>query len=217
MEGKTHAITGGLIVAATMVTQGPITLSNLGLVAIGTVAAMLPDIDKTNTKITHLITRNKSENPIIQIILKIGILLIMGLIFSVFVFKNQYALILGAFLAILSITPHRTVTHMILTPVLIMWLVFMIDKSNSLVFHINSNPDTIIELLKSIWNTPLVKVIGIGYCVHLFEDMLTADGVPILFPLYLKNIRIPIVTTKITEFVFLIVVAVFCLGKIFAF
>lgn len=192
MKGTTHAITGALLAAAIL--EPSVTVRSMSTVlACGGIAALIPDIDLTNSKITHYITRNRSNSAIIQNILKISILNIIGFITSIYIFNSLYPLILSTFLSALSLTPHRTLSHSVLSLGVILFL-----------------------LSKIITNNQILLAIGIGYASHLLEDMLNVTGVPLLYPIYFKKQRIPIVRDEITELIFCIVISALSLFKLFA-
>jgi|GEM_PF-3247153 len=194
MKGRTHAITGGLIAGATLTANSAITANTLVLIGIGVVGALLPDIDRTNTEITHMITRSQSKSSLLQNIFKISILSLLGLLLSVCVFKNTYPLILGVYLSLASLTPHRSLTHSLLSLGIVTGLVFLITAK-----------------------PPANIALGLAYGVHLLEDMVTKAGIQVLYPIYGKKISIPIVTTPFAESLFLIVVFLICIIMIFDF
>jgi len=160
---------------------------------IGTLGALLPDIDRSNTNITHMITRSESKSSLIQNSVKIGILIIFGILLSLYVFKNAYPLILGVYLSLASLTSHRTRTHSLLSLGIVLGLMFLITG-----------------------NQLATIALGIGYGVHLLEDMLTKAGVAILYPLG-KKIKIPMVTTPFVETMFLTGVSLICIIKMVGF
>jgi len=187
MKGRTHGITGGLIAGAALTANSGINQDTLVLITIGIAGALLPDIDRTNTKITHGITRSDSKSSLIQNILKIGILNIAGLLLSVYVFKNNYPLILGVYLSLASLTSHRTLTHSLLSLGIVTGLMFLMTN-----------------------NELAALALGIGYGVHLLEDMLTKAGIAFLYPIG-KKISIPLVTTPLAEYIFLTSVSIICI------
>jgi len=197
MKGTTHAITGALI-ATTILSKSSINITSIdSILSIGTIAlgggigALIADIDLTNSKITHYITRSNSNNPFIQNIYKICILNTVGFISSVFIVNNFYPLLLAMFLSLLTITPHRTLSHSLCSLSIVVGLLSLIFTNKVVVF-----------------------AIGIGYMVHLIEDMLNVTGVPLLYPIYSKKIKIPIVTSELMEYIFLIIISLFCIVKI---
>jgi len=187
MKGRTHGITGGLIAGAALTANSGINQDTLVLITIGIAGALLPDIDRTNTKITHGITRSDSKSSLIQNILKIGILNIAGLLLSVYVFKNNYPLILGVYLSLASLTSHRTLTHSLLSLAIVTGLMFLMTN-----------------------NELAAVALGIGYGVHLLEDMLTKAGIAVLYPIG-KKLGLPLVTTPLAEYIFLTSVAIICI------
>jgi len=189
MNGRTHAITGGLITGALLTANTAPTTDTFVLMVVGTLGALLPDIDRTNTDITQMITRSESKSSFMQNIFKISILNIAGILLSLYVFKNSYPLILGVYLSLASLTSHRTLTHSLLSLGIVMGLVFLITA-----------------------NQPVTIALGIGYGVHLLEDMLTKAGIAVLYPIG-KKIKLPIVTTPFAESMFLMGASLICIVK----
>ena len=186
MKGKTHAITAAFITTAVL--KLPMEVTSIPIIMAGTIGALVPDIDITNSKITHMITHNNSNNILIQNLLKFIILNLLGLIGCLFYSKNIYPLLLSAFLSILSLTEHRTLSHSLLSLGIVVWLVSMI-----------------------IPNKQIAIAVGLGYLIHLLEDMLNVTGTPLLYPIIIKKQRIPIITNKVAEFVFCVITSSACL------
>lgn len=193
MKGRTHAITGGFIAGATLTANSVITADTLVLIGIGVVGALLPDIDRTNTEITHMITRSHSKSSLVQNIVKLSILNLLGILFSVYVFNNVYPLIFSVYLSLASLTSHRSLTHSLLSLGIVTGLMFLITA-----------------------NTLVTFALGLGYGVHLLEDMLTKAGIPVLYPIS-KKISLPLVTTPFAESIFSMGIALICIVRIVAF
>lgn len=190
MKGTTHAITGALITATIL----PLTTtSDVGIaLAVGAIGALIPDIDISTSKITHYITNTKINSPVIQTILKISVLNIIGLVTSIYLTNNFYPLLLSIFLSMISLTKHRTLSHSLISSTIIIGLLNIITTNKLVVYSI-----------------------GIGYLVHLIEDMLNITGVPLLYPIYTRNQKVPIITNDTSECIFKIIVIVLCLINIF--
>lgn len=72
-------------------------------------------------------------------------------------------------------TKHRGIMHTLVVPVILI-----------LAIRISDFP---------LWSYSMLGL-AIGYCSHLFADMLTVEGCPVLFPITRKNIRFLKLRTK---------------------
>ncbi|WP_240986713.1 metal-dependent hydrolase [Acididesulfobacillus acetoxydans] len=84
--------------------------------------------------------------------------------------------LLGAVLVIVSSLKHRGITHTLLGMGLFLW-----------------GADTLLGFSHFLipWRVPLLMVFGAGYLSHLLLDLI-ADGVPLLYPVWKKRIRLPV-------------------------
>lgn len=103
MKGTTHFFAGAA--AATIINPDP------KFIIATAVAALLPDIDHPNSKVSHLLTLGPLRGA-----LGVGLLL-----FGVH-YQLLSALIVGGILLVLTTIPHRGVTHSLLPLVVLAWL-----------------------------------------------------------------------------------------------
>lgn len=193
MTGVQHKIVGiGFgIAGATIVTAGLKDPNGLLVLAGSIVGCMLPDIDHDMTKI------GRKRKVVMNLTTKTANLLIYGgiaacailLLLTVRGFVNfgidpkllaigAVGLIAVAFLKKVIgnsdtfkwAAKHRGLMHTLVVPILL----YLLARASSFpLYHW-----TAIGLL-------------VGYCSHLFADMLTVEGCPVLFPLTKMNVRFP--------------------------
>lgn len=198
MNGVQHKVVGvGFgIAGAYAVIQGQQEPLGIAILLGSTVGCMLPDIDHDKTKIGRkrkLLTdvSSKIANIIVFGGIAVGTLL-AGLIFFGFLnygidlMKLMIAVVGLIFVAILRkligsnstykwATKHRGLMHTLVVPVIF-----------AVLYNVTKYP---------LWQYVILGLL-IGYCSHLFADMCTVEGCPILWPLTKKNIRILKLQTK---------------------
>lgn len=198
MTGAQHKIvgTGAGIAAAYVLVAGM--NEPVGALVVGTsiVGCMLPDIDHDKTKIGRkrkFVTElsGKVLNTLIYGGIFLGACLVLALTYGLVNFGiDPSKLIIGIIgLALVAIikklivqnslvqwaAKHRGLMHTLVVPVLLYILMGVSPFS--------------------VWHYGIMGLL-IGYCSHLFSDMQTVEGCPILFPLTKNNVRIMRLRTK---------------------
>ncbi|SHE52951.1 LexA-binding, inner membrane-associated putative hydrolase [Seinonella peptonophila] len=174
MTGKTHLAIGlASGVAVAQLTNVNNWLDLVFTVAISGVAALVPDIDTESSKINRFFFAKVSNSVRIFALIAIGLLLIayQRMVPAV----PLWILLIGVFLIISSLVPHRTLTHSLIACIFVAWV------------------------LELAWSQYAIAGI-VGYLSHIIADMLTVSGVPFLWPwsqrFSLKQIGIEIRTGK---------------------
>lgn len=160
------------------------------------VGCMLPDIDHDMTKIgrkrkviTNLTT--KTLNLLILAgVLIAGILAIVTMLgFKNYGIEADKLMLIAIGFIIIAVakkfiynsktfqwaTRHRGLMHTLLVPVLLYFAIGVSDFP--------------------LWKYSVLGLC-VGYCSHLFADMLTVEGCPVLFPITKRNIRFMTLRTK---------------------
>lgn len=193
MNGAQHKVVGigfGLAAAYTVVV-GKNDPTGALIAATSVIGCMLPDIDHDKTKIgrkrkfvTELTTK------MLNTVIVGGI--ILGSVAAFLIFKGfvdfgvnltELAIAVGGLIVIAILkkivgdskvfkwaTKHRGLMHTLAVPIA---LFLAMRSSDYPVYHYG------------------IAGLLIGYISHLFADMLTVEGCPVLFPLTRKNIRFP--------------------------
>lgn len=200
MMGTQHKMVGvGFGIALSMYTSATRNdaFSILALAG-STIGCMLPDIDHDKTQLGRrraFVTRLSSKA--LTGIVSAGIVLATATLLLMFyqmtrtganTDTTKVVLVLVGLLAFSKLrsvvknsnifkwaTKHRGLMHTLVMPALL----FIAMSASS----------------ASIWYNTMLGL-TVGYCSHLFADMLTVEGCPILFPLSMKNIRILKLKTK---------------------
>lgn len=187
MLGKTH-ITLGISTILMLYSQQIVNNFKIAvpILAISTVASILPDIDKENSTIS-----NKFKKIIIAISLTGA--MIMYLYYKTKIFENvdinfvtnqisislkiKIGLILLLVLIIFSkLSAHRSFTHSLLGTFLYSISIFLIY-------------------------TTMLPIFAIGYSLHLLADFFSDNGIELLYP-YKKRIGWPLIkTNSISEYI----------------
>lgn len=198
MTGVQHKVvgTGAGIAAAYILVAGM--GEPVGALVVGTsiVGCMLPDIDHDKTKIGRkrkFVTElsGKMLNTLIYGGIILGAVLVLALTYGFVNFGiDPIRLMIGVVgLVVVAVlkklimnsstvqwaAKHRGLMHTLVVPVLLYVLMGMSDFS--------------------VWHYGVLGLF-IGYCSHLFADMQTVEGCPVLFPLTKNNIRIMKLRTK---------------------
>lgn len=194
MMGVQHKTVGigfgvALFMYTASVTKDP--FSGFALVG-STIGCMLPDIDHDSSRLGRkraFVTRMTGK--MLTAIVSVGIILSTALLLLIVLQMDnptsntsftQIALVLVGLVAICAIRKflnnsktfkwmvrHRGFMHTLWVPTL---LAFAMTSSSAAIWH------------------NMFLGITVGYCSHLFADMLTVDGCPILFPISKNNIRL---------------------------
>lgn len=198
MTGVQHKIVGtGAGIAAAYITVVGLEQPIGGLMVLTSmVGCMLPDIDHDKTKIGRkrkLVTElsGKTLNVLIYGGMILGVVLAIALTYGFVNFGiDPFSLVVGVggllLVAVVKkvilnnktvrwAAAHRGLMHTLVVPVLLFFLMRMSDFS--------------------LWHYGIMGLM-IGYCSHLFADMQTVEGCPILFPLTKNNVRIMRLRTK---------------------
>lgn len=198
MTGVQHKVVGiGFGVAAAYVlTVGYHDPNGVLAAAASTVGCMLPDIDHDRTKIgrkrqffTNMATT--AANIILSVIVIAGVVLTALVVKGFLDVGVEPKILLGASIAAVIVfvikkvigdsklfkwaTKHRGLMHTLVVPAIILFGTRASDY----------------------WIYKYVMFgLFIGYMSHLFADMLTVEGCPVLFPFTTKNIRLAKFVTK---------------------
>lgn len=161
-----------------------------------TIGCMLPDIDHDMTKIgrkRNLVTKLLSKGTDTAIIVGIiGLTVLIGITMFGFANWGLNPMMLGIMLiGIIFValaratvknskifkwaTKHRGIMHTLVVPAMLYCATFVSDFP--------------------LWRYTMIGLL-VGYVSHLFADMLTVEGCPVLFPITRKNIRLLKLRTK---------------------
>ncbi|MEM4385665.1 MAG: metal-dependent hydrolase [Candidatus Anstonellales archaeon] len=192
MRGKTHFITGSLVTAtvANMVYKD----SSIVPYLIGGLSALVPDLDVEKSMLSNMMynivcnkvkSLRKFRNS--DIFRKVFITIMMGILgLMVLSEGNLYLALMFGYIAIFPYTEHRTLSHSLLSALVVSYLVMM---------GLNSFEGY--GFIVSIY-------VFIGYITHLIADTLTVTGVPYLYPIITKKQRVPLMKTgSWKEFIFI--------------
>lgn len=170
-----------------------------GLALVGsTIGCMLPDIDHDRTRIGRkraFVTRVSGK--VLTGFISAGIILATAALVLMIIQMDkpgantnfaQVLLVLTGFVMVLAIrkrinnsktfkwmTKHRGLMHTLVIPAI---LVVATAASSA-----------------PVWMNTFLGL-TVGYCSHLFADMLTVEGCPVLFPISMKNVRLLKLQTK---------------------
>jgi len=200
MMGATHKAIG--IVTGVAVTLYGLKNFDEPLFALASLTALLgavlPDIDHNNTKMGKARKKVVSFTSVIIKIASVVSLFAIGIICILNEdYKSLRILLLSVLIVVLLIvllknikwspklkkffTKHRGIMHTLVIPALLAVPLFFVKE-----YYVIA---------------PLVGLIA-GYVSHLLADMFTVSGVPILFPLTMRNISLlPIKTGTIWEYI----------------
>lgn len=165
MNGKTHMAIGAAVSPLVVNSVEPNSfLFTVSLVILG---SLMPDIDKENSKISTLFRK-------LLMAIVMGLLVVKAFpdIFMKFIpgitreFAHRQQLGLGVcllicYLIIGKVSIHRTFTHSIIGTVVCCIGVFLLVNDALIPF-------------------------GLGYILHLIADIITIEGVPLLYPIKTK-------------------------------
>lgn len=198
MNGKQHKIVGaGFGVAGTLITMGKLGDPYGALILPASlVGCMLPDIDHDMTKIGR---KRKAVTAlttgVINILIPTGIfgagilaLLIAKGIVSYGIEPMNLLIVMGGLVLVTILrmlvthsktfkwaTKHRGIMHTLVVPA----LMFVAMRASDF----------------PLWKYTMMGLL-IGYLAHLFADMLTIEGCPVLFPITKTNIKFMSLKTK---------------------
>lgn len=198
MNGVQHKVVGtgaGIAVAYILVAgmNEPV-----GALVVGTsiVGCMLPDIDHDKTKIGRkrkFVTELSSKviNTLIYGGIVLGVITTLALAYGFVNFGLDPVRMMIGVAGLIAVAiakkiimnsktvrwaaKHRGLMHTLVVPILLYVLMGMSDFS--------------------VWHYGVMGLL-IGYCSHLFADMQTVEGCPVLFPLTKNNVRIMKLRTK---------------------
>lgn len=182
MLGRSHAILGIAATAVTLTWNGTNIIENptifMTALTVGTVAALLPDIDTADTYLRKsLRVGGRQTTKELRQWRKLGLIQLIS------------ALIRWILARLLNIVdkflPHRGPTHYGLTAAILTGLMYWVTVANG-------------------WPWEIWVAFGAGYFSHLLGDGVTKTGVRLFAPIYPKFVRflpkpICIVTGTITE------------------
>jgi membrane-bound metal-dependent hydrolase YbcI (DUF457 family) len=198
MTGVQHKVvgTGFGIAGAYVVSKGLGDPYGLLVLPASMVGCMLPDIDHDMTKIgrKRKVVTNLTTNIMNFLILGGALVAAVLALITILGFRNYgfSGIELGGvaigFIAVGVMrkfvtnsktfkwaTKHRGIMHTLVVPVLLFFTMRISDFP--------------------LWKYTTMGLL-IGYCSHLFADMLTVEGCPVLFPLTKNNIRFMTLKTK---------------------
>lgn len=182
---------------------------------IGGICGLLADIDEDQSKIAYLLIKgiggkkriknvnyhktDVKHNARIKLIRRIFLSLIVSLIglFLFFVLKLSIFFTLALFyVAVLPWTKHRSLSHSLLSTTIIGGLTILGMQQYGLLKY--------------------GVYITVGYFLHIFEDMFTVSGVPLLYPFSKKRFKIPLMSTgtsrgALVEMVFIVISIILCI------
>ena len=192
MTGRSHSIISAFLCQfIAMVLFKDISIAPI---VIGAICGLIADIDEDQSKISYMLIKGFGGKKRIKdvnyhktdtkynarIKLKRRIALSTVIVFiSILLFllssKNIFFSFAFIYIAILPWTTHRSLSHSILSSVIIGGFSYLGFRQ---------------------YNLPLYGIyVGIGYFLHIFEDMFTMSGVPLLYPFIKKKFRIPLMST----------------------
>lgn len=182
---------------------------------IGAICGLIADIDEDQSKISYMLIKgfggkkrikdvnyHKTDvkyNARIKLKRRIALstlLIFSGLIMFLIFKLNIFLSLVLFYIAYLPWTVHRTLSHSLFSSLVIGCLSTMgLNQYNLTIYGI---------------------YIGIGYFLHIFEDMFTISGVPLLYPFSKKRYKIPLMSTGTTkggivELTFILLSAALCL------
>lgn len=181
MNGLNHAIVGasaGVAVGIAALSVGDIQTAALSI-PVAMAGAKLPDADHKSTKQGKVFSAFRAIIPAIAIIL-------CAVYVYCFLYKgvklNPFVVVIPIVLAYILrdgtwFWKHRHGTHTLIFPVIFLILYFCIAKPY--------------PVLASV-----VLALNAGYVSHLLADMLTTDGVLLLYPFYKKKIALTRIKSK---------------------
>lgn len=198
MNGVQHKVVGtGAGIASAMIisanTADPLSVLVAGAAIVG---CMLPDIDHDRTKIGRKRKAvTTAGNTLFNIALYGGIVLAIAAIWAVtYGFASAGVHITNLIVAVIGLiivaiakkiignsktfrwaAKHRGLMHTLFVPVILVVLYFASSFG--------------------LWRYAMLGTV-IGYLSHLFADMQTVEGCPVLFPLSKNNVRIMKLNTK---------------------
>jgi inner membrane protein len=206
MMGKTHKAIG--LATGVAVTLYGVKNFDEPLFALASLTALLgallPDIDHNNTNLGRARKKVVSFTSVIIKIASVVSLFVIGLICVLNEdYKSLSILLLSVLLVTLMIlfmsnskigaklqkfsTKHRGIMHTLLVPALLVIPLFFVKE-----YYIIA---------------PIIGFIA-GYVSHLLADMCTVSGVPILFPLTMRNISLlPIRTGTVWEYIIAFIIS----------
>ena len=193
MTGVQHKIVGAGagIAAAYVMTVGYGDTNGILIAGTSLIGCMLPDIDHNSSKIgrkrkavTGTVSTLYSVGIKVLIVLALGLAVLTGMGMVAYGVNSTHLIIVAALaIGVLILTKcvgdsslfrwatkHRGLMHTLVVPAI---LVYALTISSAPVFRMG------------------ITGLIVGYCSHLFADMLTVDGCPILFPLTRSNLRFP--------------------------
>lgn len=173
---------------------------------VGALFGLVADIDEDQSKISYLLIKNfggkkriggvnhhktdKKYNSRIKKMRQIAItvtVMFIGFVVFMLTKRNIYFLIGLLYISMLPWAKHRTLSHSIFSSLVIGACAY---------FGFN-------EFGISKYGI----YCGVGYFLHIFEDMFTVSGVPLLYPFSKKRFKIPLMSTgtprgAVVEFAF---------------
>lgn len=173
---------------------------------IGALFGLVADIDEDQSKISYLLIKNfggkkriggvnhhktdTKHNSRIKKMRQVAttiMVIFIGAVVFLLTKHNIYFLIGFVYISILPWTKHRTLSHCIFSSLIIGTCAYLGFNE----FGISKY---------GIY-------CGVGYFLHVFEDMFTVSGVPLLYPFSKKKFKIPLMSTgtskgAIVEFAF---------------
>lgn len=168
MTGKTH-VTAGIAVGLTLAAGNPIEKQAI-LILAAVVGALIPDMDHPRSKINQriLLFKNKLFKMITYSLMGGGLIYLDTILNDP---GSRILRMLGLALILVGLSRHRGFTHSLLGLVLFSVIVYIGTLNYNL----------------------YVVFVGfvIGYVSHLVLDLVTVQGIELLYP-YKKNIKIPL-------------------------
>lgn len=173
---------------------------------IGAILGLVADIDEDQSKISYLLIKNfggkkriggvnhhktdKKYNSRIKKMRQVAITVVviaLGVLTFLLTKKNIYFLVAFLYVSILPWAKHRTLSHSILSSLVV-----------GLCAYLGFN---------GFGMSKYGIYCGVGYFLHIFEDMFTVSGVPLLYPFSKKRFKVPLMSTgtskgAIVEFAF---------------
>lgn len=185
---------------------------------IGAFFGLIADIDEPQSKISYLLIKGfggkqqsykdnprkkiSKHNNRVRITRQIGlsvVLVLIGLSLALFLKLNIFFSLACFYIAYLPWTKHRTLSHSILSSVVIGVCMFIGFNS---------------------YGMPHYGIYcGVGYFLHIFEDTFTMTGTPLFYPFSKKRYKIPLMSTgtpkgRLVELTFILISLILCLALV---
>ena len=188
---------------------------------IGAIFGLIADIDEDQSKISYMlvgklggpkriggVNHHKTDvkyNSRIKKIRQIAITLVVlfiGFILYILSKKNIFFLLGCMYISILPWTKHRSLSHSILSSLVVGTCAYLGFKTYGL--------------------SKYGIYCGIGYFLHVFEDFFTVSGVPLFYPISKKRFKVPLMSTgtkkgSIVEFAFMVISFCLCVITYFSY